>query len=80
MAKMRLLGRPQGTWVSLKILKLASRYMDQLKNTWVSLKVFRSAMDNLWSASRFLDQPWNTKVSHGKPKNLEADPKISFQP
>jgi hypothetical protein len=63
MAKIRLLGQPQGTWVILETNKLASRYLDQLFNTWVILKVFRMAMEHL----RYLDpmehlgQSWKTQ-------------------
>jgi hypothetical protein len=63
MAKIRLLGQPQGTWVGLETLKVPSRYMDQLWNTWVSLKVFRSAMEHLGQPLMYLDQLWNTLVS-----------------
>jgi hypothetical protein len=38
---MKHMGQPQGTWVSLETVQLASRYLDQLCNTGVSLKVFR---------------------------------------
>jgi hypothetical protein len=65
MAKIRLLGQPHGTWVSLETLKFpqgtwisyeapgsASRFLDQLRNTLVNLKVFRSATEYLGQLSR----------------------------
>jgi hypothetical protein len=64
MAKIRLLGQPHGTWVSLEILKLP-------QGTWISYEA-------PGSASRFLDQLWNTWVSHSRPKNLETDPVASW--
>jgi hypothetical protein len=53
MAEMRLLGQPQGTWVSYGTLRLASRYLDKLWNTWVNPKVFVSAMEHLGQPQGF---------------------------
>jgi hypothetical protein len=68
---MTQLGQPQGTWVSLETLILASWYLDQLWNTWVSLKVFGLAMDHLGqpqglrSAMKHLGQFQGTWISLG---------------
>jgi hypothetical protein len=58
MAKIRLFGQPQGTWVSLETNKLASRYLDKLFNTWIILEVFGMAMEHLV-------QPQGTCISYG---------------